>query len=132
MTNLNEIAGCVLLRNNEILLVKEKEQDYWKISSGRIEKNELAYNAAIRETKEETGLIVKLKEVLGVFDYNFKNRDFRLFIYLGNIVNGGLSPRDDENETINEVAWKSVEYLKNSIPSNRIIYDALMKKNFLK
>ncbi len=52
---LEEVAGCVISnKNKQILLVREKNQDYYKIPSGKIEKNEKPYEAATRETKEET------------------------------------------------------------------------------
>ncbi len=44
----------------EFLLIYAKMTNYWGFPKGKIEKGESKYDAAIRETKEETGLDVKL------------------------------------------------------------------------
>ncbi len=42
---------------------------YWTLSKGSIEENEKAEDGAIREIKEEIGLDVKIKEILGENEY---------------------------------------------------------------
>ena len=52
-------AGIVLFRNdsdkNEFLLLNYP-QGHWDFVKGKIEQNETSHEAAIRETREETGL----------------------------------------------------------------------------
>lgn len=49
----------------KILLAKRIRDEYWVIPGGAIEKGETPEEATIRETKEETGLNVKIIEKLG-------------------------------------------------------------------
>lgn len=51
-------ARCVVIRNGKIALVHNLKYDYYKFPGGGIEPNEDAKDALIRETKEETGMIV--------------------------------------------------------------------------
>ena len=124
MRKLEEIAGCMIVDNGKILMVRESWQDYWKIPSGKREPNEPPERTAIRETKEETGLDVTITNDYGIYDFSFKRRNFRLYLYGAVIKNGEISPRKDIEETINEVAWLRLNELtatQNNIPSNRIV-----------
>lgn len=62
VSNLIE-AHILRIRNNnpEFLLLKRSPNEYypnlWQMVTGKIKENETAYNAAIREIKEETDLI---------------------------------------------------------------------------
>ena len=63
------IAGCLIVRDNKILMVKEaKKKCYgqWNFPAGHVEENELITEAAIREAYEETGCKVKLTGVLPI------------------------------------------------------------------
>ena len=71
-----KIAGAaVLVRNSEghILLLKRSPQsrfapDKWGLPGGKIEKGETPLEAAVRETKEETQLVVRDVIPLGVIN----------------------------------------------------------------
>ena len=75
-------AGIVLFRNdsgkNEFLLLNYP-QGHWDFVKGKIEQNETSHEAAIRETREETG-ITNIEFIDGFeesveYDFRFKNED---------------------------------------------------------
>ena len=75
-------AGIVLFRNdsnkNEFLLLNYP-QGHWDFTKGKIEQNETPYDAAIRETREETG-ITNIEFIDGFeesveYDFRFKKED---------------------------------------------------------
>ena len=75
-------AGIVLIRNNsdknEFLLLNYP-QGHWDFVKGKIEKNETLHEAAIRETREETG-ITNIEFFDGFeesveYDFRFKKED---------------------------------------------------------
>ena len=75
-------AGIVLFRNdsgkNEFLLLNYP-QGHWDFVKGKIEKNETLHEAALRETREETG-ISNIEFFDGFeesveYDFRFKNED---------------------------------------------------------
>lgn len=127
MSELELLAGCVILKNDQILLVKEKKDWYWKIPSGKIDPGETPEQTAVRETKEETGLDVKLTRKSGEYQFDFKNRRFLMHAYFAEIIGGKLAPRDTPWETINQVTWRPIRELNvpNTTPGNLIIYSFL-------
>ncbi len=71
-------VGCVVIRNDEILLVKRgypPRTNYWSIPGGVIEAGETLYEAAIRELEEETGLTGKPSGILAVADVSLREGD---------------------------------------------------------
>jgi ADP-ribose pyrophosphatase YjhB (NUDIX family) len=50
-----------------VLLVRHSEGDVWLLPGGAIEPTELPADAAVREMFEETGLLVRLTHLIGVF-----------------------------------------------------------------
>ena len=54
------VAGCLVIRDGKVLLQKHKKLGVWLPPGGHIEESEFPDEAAIRETKEETGLDVEI------------------------------------------------------------------------
>lgn len=66
-------AGTVIYRINkfgdtEVLIMYRKDSETWHIPKGTTRKDESLVDTAIRETKEETGLHVRLKGFIGKLD----------------------------------------------------------------
>lgn len=59
-------AAVVININNEILLINSPKRG-WEIPAGRVEEGESLSAAVIRETKEETGIDIKIVRFCGVF-----------------------------------------------------------------
>src|SRR3989344_5101316 len=63
------VAIAVLIKEDEILLIKRKKADYigyWALPGGKIKHNEHVSEAAIRELKEETGIDADFLEYCGL------------------------------------------------------------------
>jgi ADP-ribose pyrophosphatase YjhB (NUDIX family) len=61
---------CVVSRNGSILMIRRgTDQGYglWGLPGGYIDRGEVVENAAVREVWEETGLRVKVGELIGLF-----------------------------------------------------------------
>jgi 8-oxo-dGTP diphosphatase len=64
-------VGAIIIENSRVVLVKRAHpplQAQWSIPGGVLEVGEQVRDAAIREAREETGLIVEPGELLGVYD----------------------------------------------------------------
>ena len=64
-------VGSIIIQDGKVLLVKRGHPPLlgeWSIPGGVLEVGETLRAAAVREAKEETGLIVEPAELLGVFD----------------------------------------------------------------
>ena len=87
----NMLRGAVVVLlddTNRVLLLKRHETsrfapEKWGFPGGKIEKGETPHDAAIRETKEETNLVVEGAVNLGRFDF--------VEAYLGGSYEGEIS-----------------------------------------
>lgn len=79
-------VGAVIVENDRsgnksVLLVKRAHpplQAQWSIPGGVLEVGEFVREAAIREAREETGLIVEPGDLLGVYDRVLRSADERV------------------------------------------------------
>ncbi|MCL2499767.1 MAG: NUDIX domain-containing protein [Defluviitaleaceae bacterium] len=101
---LNCSGACIVNENNEILLQKRnKEDDIWGIPGGIVEIGESIEEAAIREVKEETGLDIKIENLIGVYSkyfFEYHNGDKAqtiCYAFRANVIGGTLNI--DNNET---------------------------------
>ncbi|HUO16600.1 MAG TPA: NUDIX hydrolase [Verrucomicrobiae bacterium] len=100
-------VGAIILEDNRVLLVKRAHppiQGQWSIPGGVLEVGELVREAAVREAREETGLIVEPGELLGVFDRVLRDAEKRvqyhyvLIDFLCKAVGGELRAASDAAE----------------------------------
>jgi len=100
-------VGSVIVSNGSVVLVRRgSDPDYglWSIPGGLVEKGETLREACARESLEETGIVVDVKEPLEILDrivyveegrvkYHFVIVDFR-----ADPVGGELKARSDALE----------------------------------
>ncbi|HYS72696.1 MAG TPA: NUDIX hydrolase [Thermoplasmata archaeon] len=70
-------VGALVFRGEEVLLVKrgtEPNKGLWSIPGGVLEVGETVEEAAVRETREETNVLVRPRNVFGVSDYIERDR----------------------------------------------------------
>lgn len=60
---------AVLLRDNEVCLVRHSYMPDWYLPGGGINQNETPYDAVIREIKEECGIKIKDAELMNVYSH---------------------------------------------------------------
>ncbi len=107
-------AGGVVWRNQgsgiEIVIGYTGKDNRWGLPKGTVEKGESFEEAAIREVQEETGLIVRMGEKVGIIEYwfNSKQNKFHKYVHhwLMEPVRGKFSDRDYE---FDDVVWKSAK-----------------------
>ncbi len=99
--------GAVIFNDNRVLLVKRNKEPHkgeWAIPGGSVRFGETLQEAVQREIREETGLTVKAKEVLHVFDLIQRDtHDKVIFHYVivdfaADLIKGELHPSDDASD----------------------------------
>jgi ADP-ribose pyrophosphatase YjhB (NUDIX family) len=128
-------VGAIIIEDSRVLLVKRAHpplQAQWSVPGGVLEVGELVREAAIREAREETGLIVEPGELLGVYDRVLRNPEQRvqyhyvLIDFLCRRVGGELEAADDAAE----VRW----FTREELPALKLSEDTqdVIKKGFEK
>jgi 8-oxo-dGTP diphosphatase len=95
-------AGCIVERDGAVLLALRKFEPWqglWYFPSGFVEYGDDVEDTARREVREETGLIVELGAVFGVYSYFDDPRQHGIVVlYRAVVVGGRLEAGDDAAE----------------------------------
>lgn len=96
-------VDTVIEKEGRIVLIRRKKKpfkNYFSLPGGFVDYCEYVEDAAIRETKEETNLDVKLKEILGI--YSDPKRDPRgpviSIVFIAKPLTLELKGKDDAKE----------------------------------
>jgi len=128
-------VGAIIIEGDRVLLVKRAHpplQAQWSIPGGVLEVGELVREAALREAREETGLIVEPGELLGVYDRILRNEEQRvqyhyvLVDFLCRPAGGELRAASDAEE----VHW----FTRDELPALKLADDTqdVIRKGFEK
>ncbi len=106
--------ACIFDENKKVLLCHRRDYDLWNLPGGGVEKNETPWQAVIRETKEETGLEVKIKKISGIYYKSLADEIVFNFICE---INGGKITITDEADDIRFFDYKNLP--KNIAPKQK-------------
>lgn len=101
-------CGCIIINNNKVLLVYEKNQNFWGFPKGHVEQNETEIETAKREVKEEVGLDIKIiEDTRYEFKYTINNNvEKTCVIFLAYPIT--LQVHNQESE-ISKSKWFNIE-----------------------
>ena len=105
-------GGCIFNEKGEVLLQRRGDFGKWGFPGGAVELGESPEQTAVREVKEETGLDVEIRRLVGVYtecDMEYPNGDKAqsiCIVYEFRVIGG--EPVCDETETL-ELKWFSLE-----------------------
>jgi 8-oxo-dGTP diphosphatase len=129
-------VGVMILRNNQVLLGKRNDdaekasselhgEGTWTMPGGKLDFGETLKEAALREAKEETGIVLNKLELISVTDEIIPDKHFVTAGFLSEDFSG--EPKVVEPEEITEWRWFGLDELPEKVypPSAKII------KNFL-
>jgi 8-oxo-dGTP diphosphatase len=130
-------VGAIIIEDGRVVLVKRLHpplQAEWSIPGGVLEVGELVRDAAIREAREETGLIVEPGELLGVYDRVLRDAEKRvqyhyvLIDFLCRRVSGDLAAASDAAE-VRWFGWEELPGLKLAEDTVDVIRKGFAKPN---
>lgn len=109
-------AGCAVLDDSGRVLLQQRDDPGhpWGLPGGAIELGESVADAAIRETREETGVEVELTELLGVYSggmHEYANGDVVqaiIVMFSATPVGGALSVDGGETK---DLGWFDLDDL---------------------
>ena len=108
-------SGVVFSYDGGVLLVQRAihpSYGKWVFPGGYVDRGETLESAALREVREESGLVVRLTRLLGV--YSFPDNPVIVVAYAGDVMGGSLTI-DDESLAIRsfppaEIPWDQLAF----------------------
>ena len=106
------------IKDGKVLLAKRGEEPrkgLWDSIGGFLKEGEEPTICAKRETKEETGLEIKLSDLLGIYtdSYEYEGQVYETLnlYYLAEIIGGEIKAEDD----VSELVWFPIEKLPENV-----------------
>jgi 8-oxo-dGTP diphosphatase len=108
-------AGTLFHRDGKLVLLKRAiEPGYgkWVFPGGFVDRGETVIDAAVRETREEANVEVRVQELVDVFSYS--GSPVVVVVYAAEIVSGELSAADESLELgifePSELPWEELAF----------------------
>lgn len=101
-------CGCIIIKEDKVLLICQKNNKVWGFPKGHIEENETEIQTALREVKEEVGLDVKIDiEKRYVLNYIINDEiDKTTVLYIAVPKNEKIHMQESE---IEDIKWCSFD-----------------------
>lgn len=114
------VACVAIVEEDRLLMVREgasHKRGRWNLPGGRLEPDEGPVQAAGREAREETGYVVSLNGLIGVYSYaTGRGRDAVRFLLSGVVESG--EPEVDGDEIL-DVRWIELDEIE-AMPDSRL------------
>ena len=106
------VSQVYVKKDNKILMVQENKEfkkGKWNMPAGKLEDTESVIEAAIRETKEETNIDIKIKGLLAIQETISEMGQLIILYFVGEYVSGDIKYNEEE---IADVKWMTVGEIK--------------------
>lgn len=110
-TEMVELTNLCMIKDGDKYLLQNRVKKDWQgytFPGGHIEPGESIVQSAIREVKEETGLIMKNPRLVGVKQFWVKSGRYIVFLFSATKFSGDLRGSNE-----GEVGWFTKEEMKN-------------------
>jgi len=108
------VVAAIVTSNSGVLIGRRNDgRPPWTFIAGEIEPGESPADAAIREVKEEAGLVVNYRHVIG---RRVHPKTGRTMIYLACVPAGGTGVHVGDPEELAEVRWASLAEVEELLP----------------
>ncbi|WHX99931.1 8-oxo-dGTP diphosphatase [Neobacillus sp. DY30] len=111
---MQRVTNCVLIRDNQVLMLKKPRRGWWVAPGGKMEPGESVRDSCIREYREETGIYLKNPQLKGIFTFIIKENDqvlseWMMFTFFATDSDGMRFDESDEGK----LEWQQLDQLKN-------------------
>lgn len=117
-TSSSPCVSILPVKDGQVLLAKraiDPKRGAWDSIGGFMKEGESVEAAALRETKEETGLNIKLTKSLGIYTdkYEYEGEVYETLnlYYVAEITDGEILPEED----VSELVWFPIDKLPEKV-----------------
>lgn len=89
-------AIVAVIQNKKVLLTQREDFEVWCLPGGSVEKGETVAEAAIREAFEETGIVVELTGLVGIYSLLIPFGDVHGVLFTAKPIGGELKTQPGE------------------------------------
>jgi len=98
---MRRVTNCILLKDDQILLLKKPRRGWWASPGGKMEMGETIKESVIREYREETGIFLSNPKLKGIFNFLMKENDqivdeWMMFTFLATEAQGQQLKESEE------------------------------------
>jgi ADP-ribose pyrophosphatase YjhB (NUDIX family) len=104
----NLAVNVAVIHEGKLLLTKREDFETWILPSGGVEAGESLAQAAIRETKEETGLEVALTRLVGVYSRLSNMSPAHIVLFAARPVGGEIKCQPGETIAVEWFAFHEI------------------------
>jgi len=101
-------VGAIVVRDGKLLMVRRRHdpgKGLWSVPGGRLEHGEYITQAVAREVKEETGLDVAVRELLGILEVPGSPH----YVILDHVASYDGDADPVPGDDVDDVAWVAFE-----------------------
>ncbi|WP_223701353.1 8-oxo-dGTP diphosphatase [Sutcliffiella deserti] len=127
---MQRVTNCVLVRDNNVLLLQKPRRGWWVAPGGKMEHGESVKDSVVREYREETGIYLKNPTLKGIFTFLIQEGDqivseWMMFTFLATEFDG-QNVKESEEGT---VEWHKADAISElpMAPGDYHILDYLIK-----
>ena len=109
------VAGAIIEDRGKILLIRrgiEPMRHLWTFPAGFVELGESVESGAVREAREETGIKIGLKDVIGI--YSYPDHGVATVVYRARLIGGKIRVSREAEEirmfSRAEIPWKNLAF----------------------
>jgi ADP-ribose pyrophosphatase YjhB (NUDIX family) len=112
-------VAVAILDDNRILLIKREDFEVWALPGGAVDAEESLAQAAVREAREETGLLVSLTRLVGVYSRPHWDHGGDHVVLFAAASIGGVLLQDADGEVLEARSFARHELPEALVPWHR-------------
>ena len=120
-------VSALICNEDKILFVQEGKENLhygkWNMPGGHLEEGEEMVVAVKREIKEETGLSISVKGLIGIYN-NFNRKHYIQYVFNCKVIEGKIKAQKGE---ILNIAWMTKSDVE-LMPDSAFVYPHILKK----